>query len=43
MSSQNGDKARYGRLRKQKIARRVVNRELRKAFTAPTPEKEPAK
>jgi hypothetical protein len=32
MSSQNGDKARYGRLRKKKIARRVRMRELRKTL-----------
>jgi hypothetical protein len=31
MSSRNGDKARHGRLRKKKIARRVLSRELRKA------------
>ena len=29
MSAQNGDKARYGRLRKKKIARRVRRRDLR--------------
>ena len=29
MSAQNGDKARYGRLRKKKIARRVRLRDLR--------------
>jgi hypothetical protein len=33
MSARNGDKARFGRLRKQKIARRVRNRELRKLLT----------
>jgi hypothetical protein len=33
MSAQNGDKARYGRLRKKKIARRVLSRELRKSMT----------
>jgi hypothetical protein len=32
MSSQNGDKARYGRLRKKKIARRVKTRELQKSL-----------
>jgi hypothetical protein len=32
MSSQNGDKARYGRLRKKKIARRVRMRELQKSL-----------
>jgi hypothetical protein len=41
MSSRNGDKARYGRIRKKKIARRVINRELQKQFTktaaAPVP------
>jgi hypothetical protein len=31
MSSQNGDKARYGRLRKKKLARRVRTRELQKS------------
>ncbi len=35
MSSQNGDKARYGRLRKKKIARRVRHRELRKSLVKP--------
>jgi hypothetical protein len=35
MSSRNGDKARYGRLRKKKIARRVTNRAVKKALTAP--------
>ena len=29
MSAQNGDKARYGRLRKNKIARRIGRRDLR--------------
>jgi len=29
MSEQNGDKARFGRLRKQKIARREATRDLR--------------
>jgi hypothetical protein len=37
MSSRNGDKARYGRLRKKKIARRVINRAMRKSLKA-TPE-----
>jgi hypothetical protein len=32
MSSRNGDKARFGRLRKQKIARRVKTRELKKVI-----------
>jgi hypothetical protein len=31
MSSRNGDKARYGRLRKKKIARRVTNRAVKEA------------
>jgi len=35
MSSRNGDKARYGRLRQKKIARRVTNRAVKKALTAP--------
>jgi hypothetical protein len=35
MSSQNGDKARYGRLRKKKLARRITNRAVKKAFLAP--------
>ena len=30
MSAQNGDKARYGRLRKKKLARRLRWREMRK-------------
>jgi hypothetical protein len=37
MSSRNGDKARYGRLRKKKIARRVVSRELRQAVLKTAP------
>ena len=37
MSSRNGDKARYGRLRKKKIARRVLSRELRKAVLRTAP------
>ncbi len=36
MSRRNGDKAQFGRLRKQKIARRVRMRELRKAITEKT-------
>ena len=36
MSSRNGDKSQFGRLRKQKIARRVRMRELRKAITEKT-------
>ncbi len=36
MSKRNGDKAQFGRLRKQKIARRVRNRELRKQITEKT-------
>lgn len=32
MSSKNGDKARYGRLRKKKIAQRVRMRELQKTL-----------
>lgn len=32
MSSQNGDKARYGRLRKKKLARRLRWREMQKAL-----------
>jgi hypothetical protein len=35
MSSQNGDKARYGRLRKKKLARRVTNRAMRKLLVTP--------
>jgi hypothetical protein len=35
MSAQNGDKARYGRERKQKIARRLRNREMKKALMGP--------
>jgi hypothetical protein len=34
MSAQNGDKARYGRLRKKKLARRLRWREMRKALLA---------
>ena len=36
MSARHGDKARFGRLRKQKIVRRVRNRELRKLLTNQT-------
>jgi len=36
MSVRNGDKARFGRLRKQKIARRVRTRELKKQLTGKT-------
>lgn len=36
MSKRNGDKSQFGRLRKQKIARRVRNRELRKQLTEKT-------
>jgi hypothetical protein len=36
MSSRNGDKARYGRLRKKKIARRVTNRAMRKSLAGPS-------
>jgi hypothetical protein len=32
MSSRNGDKARYGRLRKKKIARRLRMEELQKTL-----------
>jgi hypothetical protein len=39
MSFRNGDKAREGRLRKQKLARRITNGALRKA--APAPEAKP--
>jgi hypothetical protein len=34
MSARNGDKARHNRLRKQKIARRLVLREPKKAAPA---------
>jgi len=40
MAAQDGDKARYGRLRKKKLARRLRWREMRKALLAtpaPTP------
>ena len=39
MGLKNGDKARHGRLRKLKLARRVKNRELRKLYVLPTSEK----
>jgi hypothetical protein len=35
MSARNGDKARHNRLRKQKIARRVLHAELRKQLAVP--------
>jgi len=35
MSAQNGDKARYGRLRKKKLARRITNRAVKRLLTAP--------
>jgi hypothetical protein len=38
MSSRGGDKARYGRLRKQKLARRVVNRALQAKVVEKKPE-----
>jgi hypothetical protein len=37
MSAQNGDKARYGRLRKKKLARRLRWREMRKALLIKLP------
>ena len=37
MSERNGDKSRFGRLRKKKILRRKRNRELREALSAPGP------
>jgi len=37
MSAQNGDKARYGRLRKKKIARRVKMRDLKKTLLEALP------
>jgi hypothetical protein len=36
MSARNGDKARHGRLRKQKIAQRLRNRTLRKVAAEKT-------
>jgi hypothetical protein len=41
MSSRNGDKARYGRLRKKKIARRLRMDELQKTLVK-TPAATPA-
>ncbi|MEP6715990.1 MAG: hypothetical protein ABJC09_10480 [Terriglobia bacterium] len=38
MSVRNGDKARHGRLRKQKLARRVRMVELKKTMAATTAE-----
>jgi hypothetical protein len=38
MSARGGDKARYGRLRKQKLARRVVNRALQAKVVEKKPE-----
>ncbi len=35
MSAKNGDKARHHRLRKQKIARRAVNRAAKKSVVTP--------
>lgn len=37
MSSRNGDKARYGRLRKKKIARRLRMEELQKTLVKTPP------
>ena len=37
LSERNGDKSRFGRLRKKKILRRKRNRELREALSAPGP------
>jgi hypothetical protein len=37
MSARNGDKARFGTMRKRKILRRKRSQELRKALTAGTP------
>jgi hypothetical protein len=34
MSNRNGDKARHNRMRKKKIARRVLTRELKKEIEA---------
>jgi hypothetical protein len=34
MSTRNGDKARVGRLRKQKLAKRLRDRELKKTVAA---------
>jgi hypothetical protein len=35
MSGVNGDKSRFNRIRKQKLARRIRNRELFKSAVAP--------
>jgi hypothetical protein len=37
VSERNGDKSRFGRLRKKKILRRIRNRELCAALSAPGP------
>jgi hypothetical protein len=37
LSERNGDKSRFGRLRKKKILRRKTNRELRESLSAPGP------
>jgi hypothetical protein len=37
MSGINGDKSRFNRLRKQKIARRLRNREMMKSLTEQKP------
>jgi hypothetical protein len=37
MSAKNGDKARYGRLRKQKLAKRLKNASLKKELETPKP------
>jgi hypothetical protein len=37
MSLRNGDKARFGRQRKEKIRRRMLTRELRKALEGQAP------
>jgi hypothetical protein len=38
VSERNGDKSRFGRLRKKKILRRKRNRELREALSAAGPQ-----
>jgi hypothetical protein len=43
MSSRNGDKARFGRLRKQKIATRARMKELRESLPKPATTPEPAR
>jgi hypothetical protein len=43
MSFRNGDKAREGRLRKQKIAKRLRNRELKASLKAPAAAKDAPK